>query len=147
MATEQSCGGVVYTYIGSRRHYVVVIEQDGHTSLPKGHMEEGETPRYTALREIREETGIRAALHPDVMLEETYPLRRGGEKHVCYFLAYFSNQSIRFDPTQVRGARLLPLQEALRMLTFEGARSILLKADALLEGMQRPPVRGQQDHA
>ena len=47
---EYSAGGVLYTVSRGRRLYVVITELDGHTGLPKGHMEPGETARATALR-------------------------------------------------------------------------------------------------
>lgn len=47
---EYSAGGVLYTVYHGKRLYVVVTELDGHTGLPKGHMEKGETARMTALR-------------------------------------------------------------------------------------------------
>lgn len=50
---ERSAGGVLYTEIRGHRMYVVVTELDGHGGLPKGHIEPGEQPRHTALREIR----------------------------------------------------------------------------------------------
>ena len=36
----------------------VAIERNGIPDLPKGHIEEGETPEVAALREVEEETGI-----------------------------------------------------------------------------------------
>lgn len=131
---EQSAGGVLFTRRGRQRQYVIVTEHGGHTGLPKGHVEPGETVRETALREIREETGVQATLIGDVMLEETYALPRGGEKHVVYFLATFEGQ-LCHDPTQVGDVRLLPIREAITALTFEGARRILLEADRLLNNM------------
>jgi len=92
MATEHSAGGVLFTIRHGRRLYMIVTELDGHTGLPKGHMEPGETERMTALREIREETGIRAALYPDIRFQETYQLPHGGDKQVAYFLATFNRQ-------------------------------------------------------
>lgn len=135
MATEHSAGGVVYTYRGGRRLYVVVTELDGHTGLPKGHLERGETTAQAALREIREETGLTVALLPGHELEECYTLPRGGEKLVTYFIAHFEGQQIACDRRHVRSVLLLPLEEALIILTFAGARRILQEADAILEGM------------
>lgn len=76
-------------------------------------------------------------LRQEVQLEETYALPRGGEKHVVYFLAEYENQIVRCDKRHVRDVSLVPLQDALRMLTFDGARRILSEADALLEQMEK----------
>ncbi len=137
MAMEQSAGGVVYTYAQGKRLYVVVTELHGHVGLPKGHMEAGETPRETALREIYEETGLRVTLHPDVFMEETYRLPRGGEKHVTYFLARYDGQELKTRGQDVRAAALLPLETALRALTFPGAKRILQEADRALERIEK----------
>lgn len=133
---EHSCGGVVYTYVNGTRHYVIVTELDGHTGLPKGHMEPGETRAETALREIREETGLHVTLHEGVMLEETYRLPHGGEKHVTYFPARFDGQTPLQDNGEVKKVAVLPLSEALDALTFAGARRILREADAFLAGAE-----------
>ena len=36
--------------------------RDGEWAMPAGHVESGETPEQAALRELREETGVSAAL-------------------------------------------------------------------------------------
>ena len=53
---ERSCGAVVATEKDGVRYYVLV--KGSYVGLPKGHMEPGESERETALREVREETGL-----------------------------------------------------------------------------------------
>lgn len=134
---ERSAGGVLYTVIRGRRMYVVVTELDGHCGLPKGHLEPGEQPRQTALREIREETGIRAALYQDFEAVEEYDLPHGGSKMVTYYLAVYSRQALKPDPGQVRGVRLLPFAQALGALAFPGAKRVLRQAEDYLAA--QPP--------
>lgn len=55
---ELSAGGVVFRR-GDRGVQVLLIEDRfGYLSLPKGHVDEGETPEQAALREVNEETGL-----------------------------------------------------------------------------------------
>ena len=58
MAMIHSAGAVLYTVISGERRYVLVREKNGSYGLPKGHVEPGETLAQTALREVREETGL-----------------------------------------------------------------------------------------
>ena len=63
MRHEKSCGGLIYReHDGETQLLLLKHRCGGHWSFPKGHMEAGETEMETALREIREETGLRGVL-------------------------------------------------------------------------------------
>lgn len=58
---EPTAGGVVFRRSGQRASDVqILLIQDAKNrwTIPKGHIEEGETARLAAEREIKEETGI-----------------------------------------------------------------------------------------
>ena len=59
-------------------------------SLPKGHMEAGETEMQTALRELWEETGLTAQLEPDKTATIQYPISPIAQKQVVFFLGQVS---------------------------------------------------------
>ncbi len=129
---EYSAGAVLFCQGDEERLYVLVTELSGNTGLPKGHVEEGETNEQTALREIFEETGIKAGIVPGFSGEIVYPQGKGMLKHFAYYLASFRpEQEIRSGPDVV--AHILPYEQALRKLSFADVRSILREAELFLK--------------
>ena len=133
MSLIHSAGAVLYTVENGQRHYVLVREKNGSYGLPKGHVEPGETLAETALREVREETGVTAVLHSQepVMVDE-YPIAGGDVKRVSWFITHFDGQTPVADRSQVLGVLLLPIDAALRTLTYGSTREILRKVDLQL---------------
>ena len=134
MKMEKSCGGVVFTRRDDEILYVIIRHRGGHCGFPKGHMEPGETEQETALREIREEVGLRCSLLEGFRAEDHYALpgKNSTMKQVVYFLAKFADQSPTPQPEEIARVYLLPLEDALRMLPFPEARRILTQADQFL---------------
>ena len=133
MGMIHSAGAVLYTVLNGQRHYVLVREKNGSYGLPKGHVEPGETLAETALREVREETGVHAVLHATepVMVDE-YPIAGGDLKRVSWFVAHYADQTPDADTTQVLGVLVLPIDAALQTLTYGSTREILRKVDQQL---------------
>jgi len=83
----KSCGVLPYRISEGRREYLIVFEQFSQCwSLPKGHMEAGETEVDTALRELFEETGLTAELDAGRSAVMEYPISPNARKQVVFFL-------------------------------------------------------------
>lgn len=100
--------------------------------LPKGHVEGGEKPPETAVREVREETGVTGRIIAPVSGIDYTFLERGVRrisKHVDYFLlAYESGSEADFDPNEVVGAQWFPWPEALEKLSHANERRVAEQA-------------------
>lgn len=84
---QRSCGVIPYRQTGNDREFLIVFEHFSHCwSLPKGHMEPGETEAQTALRELKEETGLVARLDESTRTVVEYPISPIARKQVVYFL-------------------------------------------------------------
>ena len=74
---RKSCGVLPWREMNGRQEYLIVFEQFSQCwSLPKGHMEAGETEAETALRELFEETGLTAVLDTSRRAVIEYPILR-----------------------------------------------------------------------
>ena len=72
MIFEKSCGAIVYTVENGVIKYLLVEQNSGFHSFPKGRMENKETEEQTAIREIKEETDLEVELITDFKVCEQY---------------------------------------------------------------------------
>lgn len=123
----------------SPREYLLLQYPAGHWDFPKGHIEEGENEKEAALRELREETGIKEKeieLHKDFKEEIEYFYKRGNElshKKVIYLLGGTEKKEVRISEEH-QGYIWLPYEEAVDKVTFRNAKNLLKKARVSLQG-------------
>jgi 8-oxo-dGTP pyrophosphatase MutT (NUDIX family) len=143
---ETSAGGLVVDRgTGEARAAVIArLNRAGRIEwcLPKGHLEQGETPEQAAVREIEEETGIRGRVVRALGTIE-YRFSADGRrihKLVHHYLleALGGTLTIEGDPDQEAiDVAWVPLQQLGERLTFPNERRIAREATALLEDTAR----------
>jgi len=129
---ERSAGGVV---VRGDQAIVIVPTRRGAQgqkvlALPKGHVDPGETPDRTALREVREETGVDAEL-VQKLGDVRYFYQRGGKrifKRVTFYLFAYRGGSLDDHDDEVEEARWMPLSEAIEALSYDGEREMAARA-------------------
>ena len=130
MIREFSAGGAVVRRFQGRPFLACVLVKRGTVrALPKGHIEAGESAADAALREVWEETGLRAEVEEKLDdVRYWYVRGRGGPrvfKQVSFFLCRYLSGSLRdYDPKEVDGAEWIPLDEAPELLAYPGERRI-----------------------
>ena len=135
--TVYAAGAVLWRTIGDDVH-VLVIHRTEHkdVSLPKGKVDPGETLPQTAVREIREETGIKVALGVPLGATE-YVMPNGKNKFVQYWAAEVTTKAIqksKFVPNdEVAALEWLPLASARGELSYEPDKEILDNFAALVK--------------
>ena len=137
MKREKSCGAIVFTQENGVRQYVIIRETyEGTCGFPKGHMEAGETERETALREVKEETGLDVVLYDDFRLTDEHSLIREGRpddiKTNVYFLAEYRDQVLRAQETEVIEVLLMDYTNAMESIQYEGSKRLLSEAEKYL---------------
>ncbi len=134
---QTSSGGVIYQKRGDTFYVAVVSVRNGqYWTLPKGLLDKGETPEMTAVREVREESGLNGRIIGKLG-EITYWYFLKGENTKCrktvhfYLMEYESGDTSAHD-FEVDTAEWFPLDEALKKVSFKGDRKILQEAKARL---------------
>jgi 8-oxo-dGTP pyrophosphatase MutT (NUDIX family) len=130
MSTEReaSYGGVVV-----RGAEVLVITPAGRSrvrTLPKGGAQTDESEEETALREVREETGVEARV-VERLGDVEYWYRRGGLrvfKTVGFFLCEYVSGDTADHDHEVDDARWMPLERARTELSYPGERRMIERA-------------------
>jgi 8-oxo-dGTP pyrophosphatase MutT (NUDIX family) len=135
-----SAGGVVYRHEGGRVEVVLCVRRrDQLWALPKGTPEPDETTEETALREVREETGLHVEI-VDRVGDVRYRFfdARGGvevDKVVHHFLMQPVGGDLDQHDHEFDEARWYDIHEAGRLLTHQNQVPILERASALIAKM------------
>lgn len=101
MIKEKSCGAIILKTDGDITKALVVKQTNGNWSFPKGHVEKGETEEETAIREVKEETGLDIEITENFRKMITYSPKEGILKDVVFFLAKPLNYNVQLDPYEV----------------------------------------------
>ena len=94
-------------------------------TFPKGHIENDENEKETALREIKEETGLNVELIPG--FRETSSYRPFGKirKTAVFFLAKADKSIVSMQQSEIDFYLWVSLEEALKMCRHENDINIL----------------------
>jgi 8-oxo-dGTP pyrophosphatase MutT (NUDIX family) len=149
---EVSAGGVIYA-LRDGGVWIALIHARNRWGLPKGHVEKGERTRQTAIREVREETGLLGKIERKLgTISYTYRGKsKDGEiarisKRVTFFLLRYIEGEVYGHDYEVDEARWFPIEEALRTVRFATEKKMVRKAHAVLTSRpeRRPPAESQR---
>ena len=133
MKREKSCGALVYRLEDEKLMMLLLKHRKGgHWGFPKGHVELGETEQQTALREIKEETGLSVLLDDRFRQAVEYYPKQGVKKQVVYFVA--NSQEGELVPQEEEISELVWMEwdDAFRAVTFKNDKNLLSRAKEYL---------------
>ncbi len=134
MQYEKSCGAIVFRkFHGNTELLLIKHANGGHWSFPKGHVEEAETEVQTAVREVKEETGI------DIMIDDSfretvlYSPKKDTMKQVVYFLAFAKTYKPTPQPEEISQIRWVEINHAYQILSYDNDRQLVNKVKAMIK--------------
>jgi 8-oxo-dGTP pyrophosphatase MutT (NUDIX family) len=135
---ETSAGGIVLDHAGPDASAALIgrIDRKGRLlwSLPKGHLEEGESPEAAAVREVAEETGIRGEVLAPLGSIDFWFVADGQRVHktVHHYLLVRTGGELSDEDIEVAEVAWVPLREATQRLAYADERALVEKVPALL---------------
>ena len=91
-------------------------------------MEAGESEIQTALREVKEETGLDIRLLDGFRERVEYSPKPDVQKQVIYFLGCYQEGKVRRQKEEIREIRWMPIDKADRMVTYSNDRDLIVRA-------------------
>ena len=135
---ETSAGGLVVDRTGDVPRAALIARHDKRGrlvwSLPKGHVEAGETPADAAVREVEEETGIRGRVVAPLGTIDFWFVadQRRVHKTVHHFLLEAVGGELSDDDVEVVEVGWFPLPDVAATLAYADERRLLERVEELL---------------
>jgi len=135
----RACGCIPFRRTRERELVALLVLngiEEGHWEFPKGKQEQGETDEETALRELREETGLVGELGPEEPIEIAYDCTVRGERYhktVRYFFCRVPDVSaVTIPEDELLDHVWLPLEELEARATHESLKQVARRACSVL---------------
>ena len=133
---EFSAGGLVVDMGQMRAALIGRLDRRGRLlwSLPKGHIEAGETTEDAAIREVEEETGIRGRVLAPLGTVDFWFVAEDRRIHktVHHFLLEARGGELSDADIEVTEVAWVPLEELRERLAYDGERRLVDAAEQLL---------------
>jgi 8-oxo-dGTP pyrophosphatase MutT (NUDIX family) len=119
-------GGIVFRLVGDKIEYLLVRAKNNPQEwvIPKGHIEPGEDMRETAVREVREETGVWARILSELEMS-SYTIN-GSTVEVQLFLMETLEEG---KPSERREYAWFPISEAITRVIHQESKDLLKQAE------------------
>jgi 8-oxo-dGTP pyrophosphatase MutT (NUDIX family) len=135
---EVSAGGLVIDTSGKNGLLIGRIDHKDSTgkrilwSLPKGHIEEGETPEQAAIREVAEETGIQSSIERSLGIIDFWFMAGGKRIHktVHHFLFSETGGLLAPQESEVDEVAWFPLEEIVEKLAYPDEKKLIARTGA-----------------
>ncbi|MFW0789887.1 NUDIX hydrolase [Gordonia sp. CPCC 205333] len=153
---ETSAGGLVISTFGEpypelSAALIGRVDRRGRMmwSLPKGHIETGETAEQTAVREIAEETGITGSVVAPLGKIDYWFVSEGRRIHktVHHYLLRSLGGELSDADYEVAEVAWVPLTELPRRLTYSDERRLARMAEGVIADLMADPTRLAQSEA
>lgn len=132
---EPTAGGIVFRRAKNSPGTIEILliqDSKGRWTIPKGHIEEGETARQTAEREIREEVSLQKMKIMDWLGKINFRYRRGNSLVLMtteIFLVQAQGDTDEIKPEKwMKSLGWLPASEALEKIEYEDIGKLILIA-------------------
>ena len=120
MKREQSFGAVVF----NDDKVLLVVHSKGHIGFPKGHIEKGEEGQDTAIREVKEETGIDIEIISDFSCSVEYSPKYNVMKTVTYYIAKKIGGELLPQYSEVSSTYFVDKDKVLSRLTYDNDKKV-----------------------
>ena len=136
---EVSAGGLVIDFSGTKGLLIGRLDQKDESrerllwSLPKGHIESGETPEEAAIREVAEETGIQSEILRELGVIDFWFMAGGKRIHktVHHYLFKEVGGTLAPQVTEVDEVRWFPLNEIVDRLAYPDEKKLIARSGDL----------------
>ncbi len=138
---EISAGGLVIDSSGTKGLLIGRIDLKDQSrekllwSLPKGHIESGESPEQAAIREVKEETGIDSEILKSLGVIDFWFMAGGKRIHKTVHHFVFREKGGRISPqvSEVDDVRWFPLDEIVERLAYPDEKKLIARSKELLK--------------